>query len=191
MKIEKGEPGYIRAKKRQETGRTLLEFAIVIAVFVTGYLTTKTRMNLLTVAAVLGCLPASRGLVGVIMLLPHRSFAEERVREIEAEAKSLVRAYDMIITSYEKIMPIDSIVILGNVVCGYAGSGRTDSDAAARYLKKMLANNRYGSVSVKIFTDYHAYVSRVKGLERMAEVGKEQVGQHEEGIRQVIISLSM
>lgn len=55
-------------------------FGISIAVFLTGYLTTHTRNNLLTIVAILGCPPAARSAVGMIMLLPYRSFEEEKVR---------------------------------------------------------------------------------------------------------------
>lgn len=113
MKVIKGEAGYIQAKKKQEIIKTCMEFALVLAIFITGFVTTKTRLNLLTVVAVLGCLPAAKALVGVIMLIPHKSMENDKVREIEEKAPELVKAYDMVLTSYEKIMPIDSIVILG------------------------------------------------------------------------------
>lgn len=68
MRLTKGNSGYIQAKKKREITKTCIEFGMVLIVFLTGYLTTKTRLNLLTVAAVLGCLPAAKALVGVIML---------------------------------------------------------------------------------------------------------------------------
>lgn len=41
MKVTKGEAGYIRKKKTTELVKVILEFGIVIALFVTGYVTTK------------------------------------------------------------------------------------------------------------------------------------------------------
>ena len=56
-KTEKGTPGYLSYKKRIEIIRTIIYFGIVAAIFLLGYFQTKTRLNLFTVAAVLGCLP--------------------------------------------------------------------------------------------------------------------------------------
>lgn len=57
MKITKGMPGYIKDQKKKRILITILLFGISIAVFLTGYLTTHTRNNLLTIVAILGCLP--------------------------------------------------------------------------------------------------------------------------------------
>ena len=191
MRVAKGSFGYIQSKKKWEITKTCIEFGMVLVVFLTGYLTTKTRLNLLTVAAVLGCLPAAKALVGVIMLFPHHSMEKEKVEEIERKAPKLVKAYDMILTSYEKIMPIDSIVIFENIVCGYTRSNKVDVNSTASYIKKMLGNDRYDKVSVKIFTDYKTYLTRVEGMENMAEAEKENSPEHEEGIKRTILSLSM
>ena len=67
-KVEKGLPGYLDYKKKVEIIRTVIYFGIVAAIFFLGYFQTDTRLNLLTVVAVLGCLPASKALVGVIAL---------------------------------------------------------------------------------------------------------------------------
>ena len=73
-------------------------FALVIA----GYVTTKTKLNLLTVVAVLGCLPASRILVNLIMVMPHDSIDEATELEISAVTEELTVAYDLVITSEKK-----------------------------------------------------------------------------------------
>lgn len=191
MSVVKGNSGYIKSKKKREIIKTCIEFGMVLVVFFTGYLTTKTRLNLLTVAAVLGCLPAAKALVGVIMLLPHHSMEKEKVVEIDEKSPKLVKAYDMILTSYEKIMPIDSIVLFENIVCGYTSSSKVDVNSTASYIKKMLGNDRYDKVSVKIFKDYKTYLARVESMENMAEAEKEISQEHEEGIKRTILSLSM
>ena len=88
MKVTKGSAGYLYQKKKKELMKTILEFGIVAALFVTGYVTTKTRLNLLTLVAVLGCLPASKALVGIIMLAPRKSLEEEKVKEKRAAKKA-------------------------------------------------------------------------------------------------------
>lgn len=53
-KVEKGKPGYLNYKKKAEILRTVIYFAIVAAIFLLGYTQTHTRLNLMTVVAVLG-----------------------------------------------------------------------------------------------------------------------------------------
>ena len=67
MKAERGKPGYINSLKKKYLVISIVEFAIVAAVFVLGYLQTGSRLNLLTVVAILGCLPASKNLVEFIV----------------------------------------------------------------------------------------------------------------------------
>lgn len=191
MKSAKGEAGYIQKKKKQEIIKTVIEFGLVAAIFLTGYLTSKTRLNWLTMIAVLGCLPGAKSLVGVIMIAPHKSLDSEKAAEIDGKAEKLVKAYDMVLTSYERVMPIDSIVILGNIVCGYSKSSKIDLKYTERYIRKMLANNQYDKVSVKIFADYKAYIARVEGMENMAKVENAEEREYEEGIKKVILSLSL
>ena len=78
MKIEKGNPGYIKAQKRKYLIWTLAEFAIVIAVFVFGYIQTGTKKNLFTVVAAVGCLPAAKMMVEFIVTYPHKGIDEEK-----------------------------------------------------------------------------------------------------------------
>ena len=77
-KVEKGKPGYLNYKKKAEILRTVIYFAIVAAIFLLGYTQTHTRLNLMTVVAVLGCLPASKALVGVITRFPYPSIDPDR-----------------------------------------------------------------------------------------------------------------
>ena len=72
-RIEKGTPGYLDYKKKVEIIRTVIYFLLVAAIFTLGYVQTKTRSNLLTVVAILGCLPAAKALVGVITRFPYAS----------------------------------------------------------------------------------------------------------------------
>ena len=126
MKIEKGQPGYIKARKVRYLMLALAEFAIVTAVYVLGYMQTGTKANLFTVVAVVGCLPAAKMLVEFITMAPHKSIDVDKYQEIETKADLVIRGYDMVITSSEKVMPLDAVVISGHVVCGYTSSPKTD-----------------------------------------------------------------
>ena len=69
--------------------KTILYFGLSGAVFAAGYFTTGTKTNLLTIVAVLGCLPASKSMVSMIMYLRAGVCSKqcyEAVRELAAEA---------------------------------------------------------------------------------------------------------
>ena len=72
-------------KEKIEIIRTLAYFGIVIAILLLGYFQTGTKLNLLTVVAIVGCLPASKALVGVITRFPYRSIDGERAKEIASK----------------------------------------------------------------------------------------------------------
>ena len=69
-KIKKGRPGYINARKKRYLIISLIEFAVVIGILLFGYAQTGTKMNLFTVAAILGCLPACKMMVEFIVMVP-------------------------------------------------------------------------------------------------------------------------
>ena len=170
MKIEKGQPGYIKARKVRYLMLAIAEFAIVTAVYVLGYMQTGTKANLFTVVAVVGCLPAAKMLVEFITMAPHKSIDVDKYQEIETKADLVIRGYDMVITSSEKVMPLDAVVISGHVVCGYTSSPKTDETALARHIKNILQENHFEKMTVKIFHDYSAFLARAEGMNNIAAV---------------------
>lgn len=191
MKIEKGQPGYIKARKMRYLLYAVVEFAMVAAVFILGYVQTKSRLNLFTVLAIIGCLPAAKMLVEFITMAPYKSIDTAIYKEIEEKAPLLIRIYDLIITSNEKVMPVDAIVIADHVVCGYTSSAKTDENRLARDIKQALKNQHYEKITVKIFHDYKAFLARAEGMNNIASVEQPQHRKKERAIRDIIKSLSM
>ena len=174
-KIQKGKPGYLNYKRKVEILRTVIYFAIVLAIFALGYWQTHTRLNLLTVVAILGCLPASKALVGVIA----------------GKSKHLTVCYDLIITSKEHIMPTDCIVISGHNIYGYTHYEKVNTDELGKHIKTILAQNQYTGFTVKILNQYTPFLARVEGLENIAVVEQEDTKAREQEIRNLILNISM
>ena len=191
MNVAKGDAGYIRARKRKILLKTVLEFGIVVALLILGIIETGSRQNLLTVVAILGCLPASKALVELIMVLPHHSISEEMAAEMELNASLLTRVYDMVFTSEKIIMPVEAIVISGNTICGYSSNAKVDMNFITKHLKQYLHMNRFDKVSVKIFDNYTAFATRAEGMNNIAAIEKEDTKRHEEGIRQILLNISI
>ena len=190
MKLEKGQPGYIKARKLRYLMLAVAEFAIVAAVFILGYMQTGSRMNLFTVVAAVGCLPAAKMLVEFITMAPYKSIDPEKYKELEEKAGLLTRAYDLIITSTEKVMSVEAVVISGHVVCGFTSNPKTDETILARYIKTTLKNQRYDKMTVKIFHDYQAFLARVEGMGNIAAVQKPDK-RRDQAVRKILYSISM
>ena len=150
MKIQKGDAGYLRRRKRLLILEAVVSFGLVAALVIAGYVTTKTKLNLLTVVAVLGCLPASRILVNLIMVMPHDSIDEATELEISAVTEELTVAYDLVITSEKKAMPVAAVAIYNNTICGYVPVKKVDVDYAAKHIKSIMKQNQFDKVVVKL-----------------------------------------
>lgn len=191
MKIEKGQPGYIKARKLKYLVWAIGEFAVVAVLVIVGYLKTGSKLNLFTVIAVVGCLPASKMLVEFITMAPHKGIEPEKFAEIEEKAGLITRIYDTVITGNGKVMPVDAFVISGRTICGYAGSPKANEAETARYIKEMLQNSHVDKVTVKIFCDYVAFLSRAEGMNNITTVESGGEGNREAKIKQLILSTSM
>lgn len=191
MKVTKGNAGYIDKRKKNVLIKVILEFGIVIALLILGYMQTKTRLNLLTIVAILGCLPASKALVELIMLFPHHSLPMDVANEIHKKSDLLTVAYDLVLTSEKRIMPVDCVVISDNTICGFTSNEKADTDYTAKHIKQILYANQYSKVSVKIFDNYTSFLSRAEGMQNIAAVEKQDVKKKENAIRQIILNISL
>ena len=70
--IDKGEFGYIRNQKKINLIWLAAFILIGVAIFICGYLLTKTRANIFTVIAVLMVLPAAKRVVALVVMMPRR-----------------------------------------------------------------------------------------------------------------------
>lgn len=190
-KVMKGNPGYLEYKKKVELIRTVIYFAIVAAIFFLGYSQTHTKKNLLTIVAVVGCLPASKALVGVITRFPYPSIAAIRAEEIQSKTRHITVIYDMIITSREKVMPMSCIVLSGNTIFGYTDSEKVDLKYAATHIRGILNQNQFPEASVKILNNYTAFLARAEGLDSIAYVEKSDTKELEEKMANIILNISM
>lgn len=166
MKITKGNYGYLKSKKKRVITRTIVFFMISIAIYVTGYLTTHTKANILTVVAVLGMLPASKSAVEMILFLRQKEFSHEIIQKIIPAMESLPCAYELVLTSYDKNFPITAITVYANSVCGYSENEKCDSSAAEKHIGEILKQNKC-KPTVKIFKELEPFMNRLQVLKGM------------------------
>lgn len=184
-RVAKGNYGYLDYQKKAEFLKVLGAFGLVLAIFIVGYVTTKSRINLFTMVAILGCLPASKFLVGLLTRLPYKSVPAELFEQVEACAGDVERLYDLVFTTYEKIMPVSCMALEGNAAIGYAASEKTDIRALEKHLRGMLANNGHGKVTVKIFKELPKF------LERLLELSAKEEKKGMESVKELLLDISL
>lgn len=160
----KGTRNYIDSQKKFEIIRTLLFFAISASLFIAGYVATKTKVNYLTVIAVVGCLPACKSLISAIMFLRYKSCSLSVCESLDRITYDLTEVYDMVFTSYDKNFNIAHMIIAGNTICGYTESDTFDEKAFQAHITNVLKLDGHKNATVKIFTDLDKYLERIRQL---------------------------
>lgn len=166
-RIKKGNYGYIEKQKKIEIMKTVLFFGASLAVFLLGLALTKSKANMLTVVAVLGCLPASKSAVNMIMFLKSTGCPSNAYEKIRPHEEGLRVLYDLVLTTYEKNYKIASLAIHGNTLCGYSDSEKCDTGAAAKHIQDMLSKNGIRDGNVKILNEISAYTQRMDGMKQL------------------------
>lgn len=168
MKSKKGSYGYFRQEKKRRLWITLGLFAIPLTVFFGGLLYYGKRETVLTVISIVGCLPACRSMVNLIMVWMQKSLPEDEYRVIQEHAGDLTMVYEMYLTSQEKSSYVDAFAICGNEVVGYSHDSEIDVKYTASQTQKVLHQNGY-KVNVKILKDFQPFLDRLQSLQKNRE----------------------
>lgn len=185
MKIKRGEFGYLKYKKRVSLFGVLLMLILGISVFVAGLLLNDmSNRNIFSVIAVLFVLPGAKYLVALIVSFPYKPVSRERYEKVSSQVREGVVLYtDLVITSSEKVMHLDFVVVGYGQVIGLLGNGKQELTYVRPYLTKGVANwgNDY---KVKIFD------SEKKFLAELSQMKEKEVDQEEEAnVKSYITSL--
>ena len=163
----KGAKNYINTQKKYEIIRTLLYFGISISLFVAGYIQTGRKTNLLTVVAVLGCLPAGKSAVSAIMFLRFKSCGADAAARIGEHCQGLCCLYDMVFTSYQKNYVVSHLAVRGNTVCGYSEKPDFAETEFYKHIDPILKLDGLKDVTIKVFTDLKKYTDRLEQMKAL------------------------
>ncbi|MCM1173937.1 MAG: hypothetical protein NC341_02680 [Blautia sp.] len=189
-RVQKGSYGYISCQKKISAARTVLFFALSLAVYGIGIYSTGSNQNLLTVVAVLGCLPSCKSAVNAVMFFRAEGCSQaafEKISKATAYDTELTGFYDMYFTSYKKNFPLSHMVLKGNVICGYTESGKCDCRAGEQHLEQMLVQDGYKHMTVKIFDNLDKYIDRLGQLSRL----EAEENRNREGMIRMFYSISL
>ena len=167
-KVPKGEFGYFRSEKKRRLIITAILFAVPLFIFFTSWIYFKTRMTVWTVVSVVGCLPACKSVVSLIMIFRAKPVAPQVYQEISKHAGELVMSYEMYMTFYEKSGYLDAVAVCGNTVVGYTSDPKVDISYLAEQSQKIVRKNGY-KVDVKILKDLKPYLERLDSMNEHKE----------------------
>lgn len=187
-KIKKGDYGYLCARKKRLGMITLFCLGMVVAFFLTGYLTTRTRNNLFTIIAILSALPAAKFAASFLVLLPYQSVSLEEYQRVSEHAKNVLLFTDLVITTGEKTLPTLFIAVHNSSVCGYTKEKKYDTAYAEEFLTKNLMTNGQ-KATVKIVKEEKVFLHRLDAMGQVATEEKQQ--KKDQRIGEILLTLIM
>ena len=164
---KKGQFAYLKKAPVYQGLFTLLLMILPAGLFFIGFFTTHTPKNLFTVAAVVGMLPAAKGIVSFIMYLraEKHSCPDELHNKITPyEGKNILIGYDYYLTSYSVNYPVCVAAVGKNVLVGLTLDSKTKCNDVEAHLKEYLKKNEISDITVKIFDTEEKFLSRLESL---------------------------
>lgn len=172
-RITKGKYGYMQYQKKFTMIRSITYFGLSLAIYILGRISTGTNANLLSIVAVLGCLPSSKSLVNAIMFLRAKECSEALHEKIEPAVGDLDGGYDFLLTSYSANFALSHVVIRGNNLCGITEDPKCDVAKAQQHLDDLFRQNAFKGMTFKIFTEAGKYTERLQQLQKLEKSGQE------------------
>lgn len=161
--LEKGTFGYLNRNKIFAWKRAALMLSAPIAIFFAAWIINQTRENVMTVVAVVGCLPGCNQVVRAILASRYSSVDRKFWEEAEAAKGRLPVVYENVFTSYEKNYYVDCIAVCGREALGYSSDPKLDPQAAAAHIQKMLKSGSYKQ-QVRILKDQEEFFRQLRTL---------------------------
>lgn len=179
-KVLKGTKGYLAYAKKKALLWTIVLFMLSLGLFLTGYISTGSKENYLTIVAVLGCLPASRSLVNTIVKFRYHGISDEAFEKIDPHVQGMQTFCDLVFTSYEKNFEIHHMALQGNTLIGYSSNQKCDAKACEKHLHELFVKNGLRQIDITIFKEMPKYVKRLDSLAADSEVECEAVVSQEQ-----------
>lgn len=184
---EKGEYGYITKSKKYDIIKMLIYLGIALAIFVVGLLLNKmSYVNIFTIIAILFVLPWARVLVEFILLFPYHTPEREDYEKWKAIIPEGSRLFsDVIVTSAEKSMGLDFLVMGNGYIFGFVTKEKQDNQYVQNYLKKGVEQNS-NAYQVKVFQKEKDFENAIKNAEEK-DIPKEEKENVENYIRSIMV----
>lgn len=189
-KVEKGEFGYLAYKKSRNMIKTIIAFAVVLVIFIIGFIIWKSKNNYLTMLAVVLVLPAAKFAVSYFVLIPHKNCDEELKSAIEERKGELNSVYDLVVSNKQKPVGIMAAVISDNQILAYTSAAKADKNLFETSVKEFLKNEKL-TCAVLLYKDKDTYLEKVKNAALNFDVSKENSLDRKQYITDALLRMSM
>lgn len=170
-KLQKGTYGYLDKNKKKAWALAAAMLSVPIIIFIAAWFINGTRMTVMTVVAIVGCLPGCNQVVRAIIASRYHSIDKFLYEETEAARGECPVLYENVFTSYEKNFFVDCLAISGREIIGYASDTKMDTEEAAEHIRTILQSNAYKQ-NVKIVSEKRVFLER---LYTFASLGPAQI----------------
>lgn len=160
----KGTFGHLSKQLKREIVKTILFYALCLIIFITGVIYFGTRNNLMTVVAAVGCLPAGKSTVSVIMYLKAgrcSKLVHDTVSSLVSDEYAL---YDLYLTGYKQNYQLSCAVVADRHVLALSEDTGISCREGEEHIGSILEKNNIHGFLVKIFTDRDKFTERIKQL---------------------------
>lgn len=185
----KGQFGNIRKRRGNILKLVLLSTAGTALLLLAGYYHTHTLTNLMTLLALSAYMPALILGIRGISLFFHKDLSPELFRELEEKGDLLEKCYDLMIAVNGKTVSIGGIAVYETFLCGYLTHQTDRAKETENFVKEFLKRSGYENLTVRFFGDQTPFLSRIEGMNAMAEVAK-PTQERREVYRQLIRSVT-
>ena len=163
----KGAKGYWEAGWKRNCAICLIMFGISFGILGIGIFITGTKFNYLTIAAVLGMLPAARTLISAIMFYKAKAYTPEKDLYEEIESTGCCNIiYELYMTGYSKSFAVAALAADEGGISALLSDEKADAEGAADHVKTLMEQNGFKGRKIKFYktTEADKFMARLKYL---------------------------
>lgn len=167
FKAQKGDFDYPVKQKKNAIIRTVIYFTLPLMIFIMGYLSTKTKSNLLTVVAIVGLLPGCKSLINVIMFFLIPKFDENIFNNISPKSGNVSILYSLFLTTEKKNYPVNCFAVKGNSIIGYTEFKDFNTSDCVNHIDTILKQNSIKNVNITFFDNINKFENRLEQMQKI------------------------
>ncbi len=161
----KGARGYIDRIKKLAILIAIGSFILAAALFVTGLLLFESRFNVVSIFAALMIIPFAGAVTRFVLFAKYRSVsAEDEAKVIEASPAGSTTLEDVVMTSTQRQMGFDFIVVTDSEIAALRAQGeKVRTVKLYEYLADLVKRKGFGH-SVEVLDDKEKFIKHIAGL---------------------------
>lgn len=184
QKFEKGDCGYINQHKVTQLFITFISLIMVAVIFYTGVIRYHNTKSIFTVIAAVAAIPTAKVAVSYLVMAKYKSCDRQLFeKSVHTAPDSLILA-DLLISSTEKILPVQIAVIRDNSVYLLSDLEKDTVKKSETYIRTFLETEARVT-NVKIFNQQEAFF---KGI---ALLNGNTSGKFDETIKKLLLIYSL